>query len=241
MDPIDSVQLLHRNGLWVTGGFILGFDAETESIFEQQIQFIERGAIPWAMINFLHAVPRTALHERMKEEGRLFGSSVHNSDSTPPNFRTTLPSAVLLKGFQETIASIYNPTKFYERALRSLQNWESKNCQRPAHQPTLGGLFKIVLRSIWHQGLMSSYRRAYWKYFLQVIPRYAANRAKLWMGATLLVSGHHFIPYAKEVAQRLEGEIRKIGNEPQPIASEFPRQGATTRPSVSESLLPSSR
>ncbi len=71
LDPIDSIKILHRSGLWVTGGFILGFDSDTEDIFEQQIRFIERAAIPWAMINFLHAVPRTALHDRMKKEGRL--------------------------------------------------------------------------------------------------------------------------------------------------------------------------
>ena len=241
LDPIDSVQLLQRSGLWVTGGFILGFDAETKSIFEQQIRFIERAAIPWAMISFLHAVPRTTLHERMKKEGRLLESSVHNSDSTPPNFRTALPSTVLLKGYQTIIASIYDPEKFYERALRSLQNWESRNCQRPAHQPTLGSIFKIVLRSFWHQGLLSSYRGAYWKYFLQFISRYATNRAKLWLGATLLVSGHHFIPYAREVVRQVEGEILKIGSEPPPVPSESTEWETTTSPSVSKSFLTSGR
>ena len=211
---MDSVQLLQRSGLWVTGGFILGFDSDTENIFEQQILFIERAAIPWAMTNFLHAVPGTALFDRMKKEGRLLESSVHNSDCTPPNFRTALPFAVLLRGFQKIIVSIYDPRKFYERAWRSLRNWESRNCQRPAHQPTLGSIIKIVLRSIWHQGLRSSYRGAYWKYFFQIIARYSMNRAKLWLGATILISGHHFIPYAQEVVRQVEGEILKIGNEP---------------------------
>jgi len=218
LDPMDSVQLLQRSGLWVTGGFILGFDSDTEDIFEQQILFIERAAIPWAMTNFLHAVPGTALFDRMKKEGRLLESSVHNSDSTPPNFRTALPFAVLLRGFQKIIASIYDPRKFYERAWRSLRNWESRNCQRPAHQPTLGNIIKIVLRSIWHQGLRSSYRGAYWKYFFQNIARYSMNRTKLWLGATILISGHHFIPYAQEVVRQVEGEILKIGNEPSRVS-----------------------
>ena len=235
------MQLLNRSGLWVTGGFILGFDAETEGIFEQQIRFIEAAAIPWAMISFLHAVPRTALHDRMKKEGRLHEASVYNSDSTPPNFRTALPSVVLLRGFQIILTSIYAPKKFYERALRSLQNWESRDCQRPAHQPTLGSIFKIMLRSFWHQGLLSSYRGAYWKFFLQVISRYATNRAKLWMGATLLVSGHHFIPYAREVVRQVEGEILKIESEPQPVPSGSTEWKTTTCPSVSKSLLPSGR
>jgi radical SAM superfamily enzyme YgiQ (UPF0313 family) len=221
LDPIESVQLLHRSGLWVTAGFILGFDSETESIFEHQICFIERAAIPWAMINFLHAVPRTALYGRMKKEGRLIESSVHNSDSTPPNFHTALPQAVLLKGFQKTIATIYDPVRFYERARRSLRDWKSRNCQRPARQPAMGSIIKIVLRSIWHQGLRSSYRRAYWKYLLEIVARYSLNRAKLWLGATILISGHHFIPYAREVVRQIEEEILKLGSEPPPTASEL--------------------
>ena len=235
-DPIESIKILQRGGLWVTGGFILGFDSDTEDIFEQQILFIERAAIPWAMINFLHAVPRTALYERMKKEGRLTELSVHNSDSTPPNFQTVLPPLVLLKGFQETLASIYDPTKFYERAWRSLQAWQTRNCQRPAQQPGWVDMAKIMLRSIWHQGLRSSYRWAYWKYLLRLVTRYSTDPAKIWLGCTIMIAGHHFIPYAKEVVQRVEGniaeinneelgqvkgEVPEIGNGPIPVASEF--------------------
>ena len=235
-DPIESIKILQRGGLWVTGGFILGFDSDTEDIFEQQILFIERAAVPWAMINFLHAVPRTALYDRMKKEGRLTELSVHNSDSTPPNFQTVLPPLVLLKGFQKTLTSIYDPTKFFERAWRSLQFWQTRNCQRPAQQPGWVDIAKIMLRSIWHQGLRSSYRRPYWKYLLRLVTRCLTDPAKIWIGCTILIAGHHFIPYAKEVVQRVEGdiaeidneeldqvkgEVAEIGNRPMPVASEF--------------------
>jgi len=235
-DPIESIKILQRGGLWVTGGFILGFDSDTEDIFEQQILFIERAAVPWAMINFLHAVPRTALYDRMKKEGRLTELSVHNSDSTPPNFQTVLPPLVLLKGFQKTLASIYDPTKFYERAWRSLQFWQTRNCQRPAQQPGWVDMAKIILRSIWHQGLRSSYRRPYWKYLLRLVTRCSTDPAKIWMGCTIMIAGHHFIPYAKEVVQRVEGDIAEINNgelgqvkgevpevrnRPVPVASDF--------------------
>ncbi len=219
LDPIESIKILHRSGLWVTGGFILGFDSDPQDIFEQQINFIERAAIPWAMVNFLHAIPLTPLHDRMRKEGRLIEYSVNSSDSTIPNFRTVIPAEVLVRGFQKTIASIYEPTKFYERAWRSLQDWQTKDCQRPADQPALASLIRIVLRSIWHQGLRSSYRRAYWKYFFQLIARYPTNRAKLWLGFTILISGHHFIPYAQEVVRQVEGEIREVVSEPELVAS----------------------
>jgi radical SAM superfamily enzyme YgiQ (UPF0313 family) len=212
-DPMESIKILQGGGLWVAAGFILGFDSDTEDIFEQQVVFIERAAVPWAMINFLHAVPRTALYDRMKKEGRLTELSVHNSDSTPPNFQTVLPRLVLLKGFQRILTSIYDPTKFYERAWRSLQAWQTRNCQRPAQQPGLVEIAKIVLRSIWHQGLRSFYRRSYWKYFLRVVTRYAANPVKIWIGFTILIAGHHFVPYAQEVVQRVEGDVAEVKGE----------------------------
>jgi hypothetical protein len=36
---------------------------------------------------------------------------------------------------------------------------------------------------------------------------------KIWIGSTILIAGHHFIPYAKKVAERVEGDIADINNE----------------------------
>jgi len=207
IDPVSCVELLHKRGLWVTGGFIVGFDSDTEEIFEQQIEFIERTAIPWALLNFLHALPRTALYDRMEKEGRmLVESRVSSSDGTPPNFRTTMDVSALLRGFGKTVSSIYQPSKFYERAWRSLQMWEAQRCQHPAKEPTTGAVLRILARSIWHQGLRSSYRHSYWKFFVKIFGRYMMNRPKMWLAVTILISGHHFIPYPSEVVQKTEME-----------------------------------
>lgn len=209
MDPVTCIDVIHQKGLWVTGGFILGFDSDTEGIFEQQMEFIERTAIPWALINFLHALPRTALYDRMQHEGRILESRGSSSDGTPPNFRTLMKRDVLLRGFGSTVAAIYDAEKFYARAWRSLENWKSKPCQHPPPQPTVTAFARILARSIWRQGLRSSYRRAYWKFFLKIFTRFALNRTKLWIGVTILISGLHFIPYADELARKVESELER--------------------------------
>ncbi len=210
MDPVSCVDAIQKKGLWVTGGFIMGFDSDTEEIFEQQVEFIERTAIPWALINFLHALPRTALYDRMQREGRILESRGSSSDGTPPNFRTLMEPNVLLRGFGSTVAAIYDPETFYARAWRSLQSWKSKRYQHPAQQPTALTIAGILARSIWRQGLRSSYRKAYWKYFFKILTRFPLNRPKLWMGVTILISGQHFIPYAGELARKVETELERV-------------------------------
>jgi radical SAM superfamily enzyme YgiQ (UPF0313 family) len=219
MDPVSCVELVHGRGLWVTGGFIVGFDSDTHEIFEQQIRFIERTAIPWALLNFLHALPRTALYDRMLKEGRMIAHRGSSSDGTPPNFQTIMEPAALLRGFGQTVRSIYEPAKFYERGWRSLQNWKSKPCQHPAQEPTTGDILAILARSIWHQGLRSSYRKSYWRFLLKIFARYALNRPKIWLAVTILISGHHFIPYASELAQKVEEEAHKIETAPELVAT----------------------
>lgn len=229
MDPVSCIDTIHKKGLWVTGGFIVGFDSDTEGIFEQQVEFIERTAIPWALINFLHALPRTALYDRMEHEGRILESRGSSSDGTPPNFHTRMEPRVLLRGFGRTVAAIYDPETFYARAWRSLQSWESKRCQHPAQHPTALAIVGILARSIWLQGVRSSYRKAYWKYFLKFLTRFPLNRAKRFMGVTILISGQHFIPYAGELARKVERELERVPHDRELIPVQVEEQSSAVR------------
>jgi len=54
-DLIGSVKKLQRSGLYVTGGFIVGFDNDPPSIFERLIAFIQESGIVTAMVGLLNA------------------------------------------------------------------------------------------------------------------------------------------------------------------------------------------
>ena len=208
-DPLECIRFIQNQGLWVTGGFIIGFDSDTEDIFEQQRDFIERAAIPWAMAGFLQAPATTPLHERMLKEGRMLNQSDATSNFDTPNFRTLLPFPVLLRGFRETLVALYSPSAFYNRAYRSLEQWEIREQQKATDYPfraTLG----ILACSIFRQGILSSYRKAYWKFLLQILTRWSNKPPKLSMGITILLSGHHFIRYASDVAASIDRESQRL-------------------------------
>jgi radical SAM superfamily enzyme YgiQ (UPF0313 family) len=208
-DQLECIRFIQSQGLWVTGGFIIGFDSDTEEIFERQRDFIERAAIPWAMAGFLQAPATTPLYDRMLKQGRLLEANTTGNNFDPPNFRTLLPLPVLLRGLRDTLVPLYSPSAFYNRAYRSLLQWETREQQKATPYP-FRLMLGILARSIFRQGILSSYRRAYWKFLWQILTRWSGNPPKLSMGITILLSGHHFINYAQDVADELEAVSRKL-------------------------------
>jgi radical SAM superfamily enzyme YgiQ (UPF0313 family) len=126
-DPLECVKQIQQAGLWVSAGFIVGFDADTADIFERQVEFIENAAIPFAMAGFLVALPTTPLYERMKKEGRLI-EGVPISRVKMPNFQTILPLPTLLQGGIAILRSITNRLPF---TTEPFGRWSTGTCMRP--------------------------------------------------------------------------------------------------------------
>jgi radical SAM superfamily enzyme YgiQ (UPF0313 family) len=219
-DNLEQIRIIQESGLWVLGGFIVGFDSDDETIFDRQREFIEKAAITWAMAGMLQAPPTTPLYDRMKKEGRLFEDSQATSNFSAPNFRTVMPLDTLLNGLSGLLFDLYTPEAYFQRAWRSLQLWQTKPTQKPPDLPMSYNL-RLLAHSMWTQGVRSSYRGAYWKFLGRILRNYVNNPAKLWMGSMILLAGHHFLIYAHEVAQDLARAIGSGEGEPAgvPIAS----------------------
>jgi radical SAM superfamily enzyme YgiQ (UPF0313 family) len=204
-DNVEQVRTIQESGLWVLAGFIVGFDSDDETIFDRQLEFINRTAIAWAMAGVLQAPPTTALFDRMRKEGRLIENSEATSNFSAPNFRTVLPLPVLLRGLSRLLANLYEAEPFFDRALRSLEIWRPRPTQKPPDLPMMYNL-RVLFASIWRQGICSSYRRAYWRFLSQLLWKWSREPAKLWLGFMVLLSAHHFLIYSHQVADELEQE-----------------------------------
>jgi radical SAM superfamily enzyme YgiQ (UPF0313 family) len=209
-DLVSNVEKIRAAGLWVLAGFIVGFDSDDETIFERQRLFIEKTAITWAMAGVLQAPPTTALFDRMKREGRLIEDSQATSNFSPPNFRTVMPLPVLLEGLSGLLRDLYTPEAFFARAFRSLEHWQPRATQVPPSTPLSYDL-RVFALSMWHQGVRSQYKRAYWRFLGKVLRRWAFDDAKLWLAILVLLSANHFVIYSKEVADELAGHVRDLG------------------------------
>ncbi len=219
-DLLTQVRKIQERGLWVLAGFIVGFDSDDETIFERQLEFINRTGITWAMAGVLQAPPTTALYDRMKREGRLYEDSQATSNFSPPNFKTVLPLPVLLRGLCRLLNGLYEPDAFFKRAFRSLEIWKPRDTQHPPELPWSYNL-RVLAASMWRQGVQSNYRFAYWKFLWLMIRKWSRQPAKMWLGFMVLLSAEHFLIYSHEVVENLENECRKLEGTQAPPSNEY--------------------
>lgn len=189
-DLLESVKLIQRAGLQVQGGFIVGFDSDTPSIFQRQIEFIQKSGIVTAMVGLLNAPPGTRLYERMKKEGRLIGLfSGDNVDGTT-NISPKMGLYTLREGYKNMIQHLYSPKHYYERAMTFLREYEMpKKGIRLDFQRLLA-----IFRSSIRLGIFGKERFQYWKILSWTIfcrPRLVP------LAITFAIYGHHFRKISK--------------------------------------------
>ncbi len=184
-DLIESVKRLQRAGLQVQGGFIVGFDNDTVSIFQQQVEFIQKSGIVTAMVGMLQAPLGTRLYERMQREGRLVSDFSGDNVDGSTNIIPTMGLEPLREGYRKLLYQIYSPRFYYDRVVTFLREY-----QPPTIRVHLDVQYILAFgRSIYHLGIRGAERVEYWKLFFWTLFR----RPRLFpLAITLAIYGFHF-------------------------------------------------
>ena len=66
-----AVEAIQSHGFIIAPGFIFGFDSDTETVFDDTLDFIRDAGVIGGDPSFLMALPGTPLFQRMKRTGRL--------------------------------------------------------------------------------------------------------------------------------------------------------------------------
>ncbi len=184
-DLLSDVKRIQHAGLEVQGGFIVGFDHDSPSIFRRQIDFIQKSGIVTAMVGLLQAPPGTRLHERLKLEGRLSGESTGDNVDGSTNILPKMDFDVLLSGYHEILRHIYSPKHYYERLRTHLRNIGKTRFRVPLN---FSGIHALLL-SFWRLGLLGRERFHYWRLLFWTL----FHRPRLLSQAvTLAIYGYHF-------------------------------------------------
>ena len=192
-DLMADVRKLHRAGLQVQGGFILGFDADTDSIFQRLCDFVQQSGIVTAMVGLLQAPVGTRLYERLQREGRLLGSFTGDNVDGSTNVLTRMPLDMLQEGYRSVMQMIYSPEEYYRRIKTFLRDYQPPKVRRKFSYSQTMAFF----RSAWRLGIWDRCRWQYWKLLAWTLsrrPRHFALAVRLW------IYGYHF---RKVALQRL--------------------------------------
>ena len=185
-DLVENVRHIQQRGLQVAGGFIIGFDSDPLSIFEQQIQFIQKSGIVTAMVGLLQAPPGTQLYERLKQEGRLSGEVTGDNCDATMNFIPRMNKDTLYEGYQRVLAEIYSPEGYYARVKTMLKDF---NPSSEIKAPLSFELIKAFFKTIYLIGIKSAERVQYWRLFFWTL----FKRPKMFpLAITMSVYGYHF-------------------------------------------------
>jgi radical SAM superfamily enzyme YgiQ (UPF0313 family) len=184
-DLIESVKRLQRAGLQVQGGFIVGFDSDTVSIFGQQIEFIQKSGIVTAMVGLLQAPLGTRLYERMQRENRLSTDFSGDNADGSTNIIPSMGLDTLRAGYREILSHIYAPQFYYERVRTFLREYQPPTINiHLDYQRVLA-----LARSIYLLGIRGVERVHYWRLLLWTLFR----RPRLFpLAVTLAIYGFHF-------------------------------------------------
>jgi radical SAM superfamily enzyme YgiQ (UPF0313 family) len=185
-DLIQSVKIIQQGGLQVSGGFIVGFDSDSPSVFQRQIDFIQQSGIVAAMVGLLNAPKSTRLYKRLEAENRITIDATGNNTDLSMNFIPKMDVNELVNGYKKVIQDIYAVKPYYKRIRQLLMNY-NPGFKKPEkfNFNFLNAFFKsILIIGLRHKG-----RSHYWKLLIWTLFR---RPALVTEALTFSIYGYHY-------------------------------------------------
>lgn len=185
-DLAASVKKLQNSGFEVQGGFIVGFDSDPDSIFENQIDFIQQTGIVIAMVGLLNVPRGTKLFDRLKQQNRLLDEDYGDNTDGSLHFVPKMERNVLLTGYQHVLKTIYSPRQYYER----VQKFFSEYSPKQTRVVRIDWSYVVsLLKSVWVLGVLEKGRWYFWRLLISTLFKYPRF---FWMSVSYWIYRHHF-------------------------------------------------
>jgi radical SAM superfamily enzyme YgiQ (UPF0313 family) len=206
-DLVASIHKIYGAGIFVTAGFIVGFDGEKAGAGRAISTFIEDSAIPICMVGLLYALPNTQLTRRLAKEERLFPNHdvIVSKDgdhcTLGLNFETTRPRQDILRDCQTIVRDVYDAPAYFARVRRVAAALDCSQHHTPfAPAKGLSDIIGVVRALTRMRGAALEFWRTL-AYCAIRNPRAMISVVKL--SALYL----HFGPFSRTVASLLEQHI----------------------------------
>jgi radical SAM superfamily enzyme YgiQ (UPF0313 family) len=138
---LAKLERIRAGGLGISGGFIVGFDHDDQSIFDEQFAFIQTSGIPALSISLLTPLPTTPLYARLLAEGRL-----DFSDPDLIYFPKLMTREQLKTGFRDLLQRVFAVDAFFHRVFNGAAA-HSRSKVSHAHEPSFR--LRVLYAAAW--------------------------------------------------------------------------------------------
>ena len=194
---LESIRTLNSYGLEVTSGIILGLDTDCDDTESRLKDFIDISQVPMLTINLLQALPRTPLWDRLQTAGRIDADPARES-----NVRFLRPYDEVVAMWRRCIAHANDPERLFSRFRHQIDSTYANRIIAPArgklNWANLSGALVLAFRLALHVGILSDYRRPFWR-----TARHALRRGQIDAVLGTGFVAHHLIQFTREA---LRGE-----------------------------------
>jgi radical SAM superfamily enzyme YgiQ (UPF0313 family) len=213
---VESVHKIYRAGMFVTAGFIVGFDSEKRSMAEAMIDFIEDSAIPVCMVGLLYALPNTQLTRRLAREGRLHldhdiaATSGGDQCTTGLNFHALRPLRDILQDYRRILERVYDPVAYAARLDRLITLLDRSGRTRDLPEGDIRS--KVSALDTVHRVVteIPQAREVFWRTFMNC----AKNKpASVRIVVALLALYLHLGPFSRQVIAAIDRRIAALEDE----------------------------
>ena len=210
----ECIHKIYGYGMFVTAGFIVGFDTEKVSMGRAMIDFIEETNIPVCMVGLLYALPGTQLTRRLAAEGRLHeGYDLMKVEQAGDqctlgcNFDTKRPLRDILVDYKTVLEHVFSPRAYAGRLSRLAVMLDRSD--RPHDLPdgdirkglaSIDGVHRIMRA-------LPEAREPFWTAFVEVAK---TNPHALRYIVMLMALYMHLGPFSKNVIGEIDRRIAQL-------------------------------
>jgi radical SAM superfamily enzyme YgiQ (UPF0313 family) len=198
-DLISDVKRIQRAGMQVQGGFIVGFDHDSQSTFQSLVDFIQDSGVVTAMVGILQAPVGTRLYARLEQTGRILKQFSGDNVDGSTNILTKMNLDVLKQSYHDLLMRIYSPGLYFERVKTFLTEYDMPRIRIHVDLRSIWENLSAFTRSIFQLGIFGPERRQYWKLFFWTLFR----KPRLFpLAIEFSIYGYHFRKITEKTARQ---------------------------------------
>jgi radical SAM superfamily enzyme YgiQ (UPF0313 family) len=115
-DFLEAIKKIQSYGILVHASFIVGYDFDTPSAFDELTAFIQESHLLMPLINILTPFPGTQLFSRLEKEGRILHKDWTKFDAKHVVFSpSSMSPAALSEGYMKIVKAVYSFDAIWKR------------------------------------------------------------------------------------------------------------------------------